>query len=671
MPKSYQYRYLLTLALTYLILGLSTRLFLCLAFPVEGVDQANLIQAALVGLVNDGITFVYLGALPAALILLPTFRIRKAPGFKTKSAAFIFFALLLGFWLFGAAAEYFFWEEFGSRFNFIAVDYLIYTKELINNIIESYNLPLILSGIFVVALFLSGLILKLTFGEFQIKSSGLIVKNSFFSRKKKSAYLLAMSFWLILLGGLHWGYQPPAVFKNNLANEISYNGLYRLFSAYWHNQLDYRQFYPVMADDEALGILKDELGQSALSWDQRPESLARLVDSPRAERRLNVVQIVVESLGSDLLGEDTPNLNRLISEGLYFSNLRATGTRTVRGLEALTLGVPPTPGSSIVRRPGNDGLFNIGSVFQDRGYETSFIYGGFGYFDNMNAFFAGNGWKVIDRYSMNKSDISFANVWGVCDEDLYKVALKSADASFEEGRSFYQFLLTTSNHRPFTYPEGKVDLPSGQSRRGAVQYTDHALGKFLDEARGKPWFKDTLFVIVADHTAGIAGKTVIPPQRYLIPALIYGPGHIASGRINTLASQIDLPPTILALLGLDYEGAFFGQDILSMRAESGRAYLGTYQLLGLMDNNSLTILAPSQKPITVALGETALDNNYKEKMVKRTIAAYQTAQDFFVDGRMKNRFLAGIKIPRQWARSQAQKAAGKKDCEKSTLICDN
>jgi len=640
---------LLVFLAIYLVIGLLTRLCILNTFSVAGVSvfSGGLIFG--LGFLNDLVTFLYLGLPVAAVVTLFLDRPGREPGAVAKSAAFILFFVYLGIWLFTATAEYFFWEEFGSRFNFIAVDYLIYTTELARNIIESYPLSLILTGIFIASALPSYLIYKVG-----VRRAG---KTSHLSRPARAAFL---AFWLAALVVLHWSYRPPAVSGDNQINELSYNGIYRLFSAYRHNQLDYRQFYPVMEATAALDILRDSLSQPETVWDQRPESLTRRVESKTSEKRLNVIQIVVESLGSDLLGEDTPNLNALIDDSLYFANLRATGTRTVRGIEALTLGVPPTPGSSIVRRPENDGLFNLGAVFQDKGYETTFVYGGFGYFDNMNAFFAGNGFNVIDRYQMPGEEISFANVWGVCDEDLYMAALKNADLSYEAGKPFYQFVLTTSNHRPFTYPEGKVAIASGEGRKGAVQYTDYAIGRFMAEARSKAWFNDTVFVIVADHTAGIAGKTVIPPERYLIPGIIYSPAHVSPKRLETLCSQIDLPPTLLSLLGFSYENAFFGLNILDIPPDEGRAYLGTYQLLGLMDNQSLVILAPNQLPEIKALTDVdELDAVARQAMVQKAIAAYQTAQDFFSDGRMKQLFVFGLKPARQFAKVTAPKLKGR------------
>ena len=107
---------------------------------------------------------------------------------------------------------------------------------------------------------------------------------------------------------------------------------------------------------------------------------------------------------------------------------------------------------------------------------------------------------------MGSAEIGFANVWGVADEDLFARVMREGDAAHAAGRPFLFQVLTTSNHRPYTYPEGRIDIPSGSGRPGAVKYADYAVGKLIEDARKKPWFNDTLFVFAADHTAGAAGK---------------------------------------------------------------------------------------------------------------------------------------------------------------------
>src|SRR5690606_5728385 len=208
------------------------------------------------------------------------------------------------------------------------------------------------------------------------------------------------------------------------------------------------------------------------------------------------------------------------------------------------------------------------------------------------AFFSGNGYRVVDQSSIPESDIHFKNAWGMADEDLYHEALRLADSDHAAGKPFLLQLMTTSNHRPYTYPDGRIDIPSGDGREGAVKYTDYAIGQFLQQARRKPWFRQTLFVFVADHTAGSAGREDLPVANYHIPLFIYAPSIVEPREFGGLASQIDLAPTLLGLLSLDYSSTFFGRNLLREDARPGRALIGNYQHLGLFDGQDLAILSP-------------------------------------------------------------------------------
>ena len=298
-------------------------------------------------------------------------------------------------------------------------------------------------------------------------------------------------------------------------------------------------------------------------------------------------------------------------------------------MEALTLALPPTPGRSLVKRPGNENLFTLGSVFRSRGYDTAFIYGGYGYFDNMNYFFGHNGYRVIDRSAVETSEITFANAWGACDEDVFRWTIREADAAHAAGKPFHFFVMTTSNHRPFTYPEGKIDLPLKISgRAGAVKYTDYAIGQLLANAEKHPWFKNTIFVIVADHCASVAGRAELPVQNYHIPLFIYAPGgQVSPGRIKDLMSQVDYAPTLLGLLNWSYGSRFFGWDVLNTGGDR-RALIGNYQKLGLYEPGELQVLKPVNGRSYYRYDEathslTAQKAN--ELLSQETIGYYQTA----------------------------------------------
>jgi len=353
--------------------------------------------------------------------------------------------------------------------------------------------------------------------------------------------------------------------------------------------------------------------------------------------------ISVESFSADFMGifgnkeQITPFLDSLASHSLLFTNLYATGTRTVRGLEALSLCIPPTPGQSIVRRPHNEHLFSLGRVFREKGYESKYIYGGYGYFDNMNYFFSNNSYEVVDRVELKDDEIDYENIWGIADENLFDLATKEIDKTVAIGKPIFAHIMTTSNHRPYTYPDGRIDIPSHTGRNGAVKYTDYAIGKFIKKIRKKSWIENTLVIIVADHCASSAGKTELPVDKYHIPMLIYSPGFIESGIMNRLMSQIDIGPTVLGLLKFSYTSKFFGYDMATLEPGRERAFVSTYQSLGFIKGNELVVLMPQKETMYFTLhgSEQTEHGPVDTTLLQEAISWYQTASASFKNGLMK------------------------------------
>ena len=553
---------------------------------------------ALLGAFAGGALFDVGAALLAAIPLLVVVTLlparwgeRRWQRAVTHAAGFaLLFALI-----FGALAEWMFWDEFGARFNFIAVDYLVYTHEVIGDIRESYNLPLLLGGVALGAALGGCGLLALGWPQEWLRHAGEPWRPGW---RAAAGWVVAMALAVLVLDEA----RLPS-FANNYNRELAKNGLWSLFAAFRSNVLDYEQFYRTLPRDDAFARLQRELVEDG-SILLRPGShdTLRYVTAQGPEQRLNVVQITVESLSADFLSvfnhasNLTPNLEAIARRSLVFENFYATGTRTDRGMEALTLSLPPTPGRSLVKRPNNEDLFTLGAVFRAKGYDTAFLYGGYGYFDNMNHFFGENGYRVIDRSRVARDDVTFANAWGACDEDLYRWTVREADAAHARGQPFHFFVMTTSNHRPFTYPDGKIDLPSKVSgRAGAVKYTDYAIGEFLRAAATRPWYRNTVFVIVADHCAASAGKAELPVQNYHIPLIVFAPGgQIQAGRIATLTSQMDYAPTLLGLLNWSYVSRFFGHDVRRIANDNAHALIGNYQKLGHLERSELAVLKPQR-----------------------------------------------------------------------------
>ncbi|MBL7763831.1 MAG: sulfatase-like hydrolase/transferase [Chitinophagaceae bacterium] len=545
---------------------------------------------------------------------------------KWRNAMLWIFIFITSFaLLFNAVSEWFFWKEFSSRYNFIAVDYLVYTHETLGNIKESYPVAAIITCVALLSFFI------LFISRKKIWSSVVSPLNF------KIRFLVAAICCTIILLPLYLVKPAWKNFSsNNYTNELAGNGIYEFVQAYQKNELDFVRYYKTIPDSTAFTIIRNELSSAYSSFTSNDLfDITRKINYPAPEKKMNVVLISVESLSASFLAafgnkeNITPNLDSLADKSLFFTNLYASGTRTVRGLEALSLSLPPTPGQSIVKRPGNEHLFSLGSVFKSKGYITQYIYGGYGYFDNMEYFFGNNDYSVKDRNALKASEIHYANIWGVADEDLFSMALRTMDSNYNQNKPFFSHVMTVSNHRPYTYPEGRIDIPpSKQIREGAVKYTDFAIGNFLKQARSKAWFNNTIFIVVADHCASSAGKEALPVTGYHIPMLIYSPQNIQPGKIDALTAQIDIAPTILGLLSFDYTTKFFGQDILNTPAEKQKAFISTYQGLGFIENNELVIQSPVKKintykpDFTTGEAKPIIGN---DSTVLKAIAYYQTA----------------------------------------------
>jgi len=247
----------------------------------------------------------------------------------------------------------------------------------------------------------------------------------------------------------------------------------------------------------------------------------------------------------------------------------------------------------------------------------------------MKDFFGGNGYDVVDRLSLQKSEISHETIWGVADEDLFKMVLREMDSRHAAGKLVFAHVMTTSNHRPFTYPPGRIDIPSGSGRDGAAKYSDWAIGNFMREAASHPWFKDTLFVFIADHTSEGRGRTDLPMEKFRIPLIIYAPEHVKPARVEEMASQIDVGPTLLALLNVSYTSQFFGQDILSEGQHHQRAVMANYLTVGHVEDGVMVELSPKQRSRILDDKGRVLppDDPRGQSALHETIAHFQSASD--------------------------------------------
>jgi phosphoglycerol transferase MdoB-like AlkP superfamily enzyme len=440
----------------------------------------------------------------------------------------------------------------------VAVEYLIYPHEVFVNIWESYPVARVMA--------LAALIAAAFTWWLRPRIARALHANGGMRAR------LAPAGFALVAAALSLQFVDSTagrVTHNRVADELAANGIYSFFSAAANSHLDYLEYYATVDHAEATQRVRRLVRQANadfLSGARNP--LARHVHYPGTPKRLNVIVLLEESLGAEFIGAYgatrslTPNLDRIAGQSLVFTNTYATGTRTVRGMEAVTASFPPVPAESIVKRPHNEGMFNWSEVMAHNGYQPTFIYGGYGAFDNMNHFFGHNGYRVIDRSLMDAP--KFSNIWGVSDVDLFRNALRVFDEQHARGERIFSVVMTTSNHKPFTFPAGIEGVkPEGGGRESGVRYADHAIGEFIRHLRERPYFNDTLVVIVADHGARVYGREDIPLPTYAIPFIVYSPRHIAPRRVAALTSQIDVAPTVLGLLNISYDSVFFGRDVLA------------------------------------------------------------------------------------------------------------
>ncbi|MDP8566305.1 LTA synthase family protein [Methylophilus aquaticus] len=339
-------------------------------------------------------------------------------------------------------------------------------------------------------------------------------------------------------------------------------------------------------------------------------TLRTLQPVTHTDKPYNLVILLQESLGAgfvESLGGKpvTPNLEKLKSEGIWFTQMYATGTRSVRGIEAVVTGFQPTPADSTVKLGlSQKNFFTLAALLSKQGYLTEFIYGGESHFDNMRSFFMGNGFQQITDQPDFKNPVFVAS-WGASDEDLLNKTHEQLLAHHASGKPFFTLAFSSSNHAPFEFPDGRIDLyeQPKATDNNAVKYADYAMGEFIKKAKASPYWKDTVFLIVADHDIRVRGDSLVPIEHFHIPALILG-GPVQAKTVEVIASQMDLPVTMLSLMGVQAQHPMTGQDLLNVSADyRGRAMMQYNYTYGWMQqtgataaDNEVVVLREGQAP---------------------------------------------------------------------------
>lgn len=417
---------------------------------------------------------------------------------------------------------------------------------------------------------------------------------------------------LVVRGTISHRPANPAMFArttdsmvNSLILDSSWSLIHAVYSLKHENRSS--EMYGTLPEAEIYKLVKETRIRFDAGFDAASNSelstFATLTPSRQREKPLNLVIILEESLGATFvksLGGTpvTPNLEKLKEQGWWFEQMYATGTRSVRGIEAVVTGFQPTPAQSVVKLSlSQRNFFTIASLLEQQGYSTEFIYGGESHFDNMVGFFMGNGFQR-EQDQESYVNPAFVGSWGVSDEDLFNKAHEEISASHASGKPFFTLVFTSSNHAPFEFPDGRITLhdPIKATDNNAVKYADYALGQFFAKAQQSDYWKDTLFIVVADHDIRVHGHDMVPIEHFHIPALILG-ADIEPRRIKTVASQIDLPVTALSLMGIKAQHPMTGRDLSREGADAkGRAMMQFENNFAWMEGDQVVVLRAGKPP---------------------------------------------------------------------------
>lgn len=542
---------------------------------------------------------MFLGLTALLYLLLPAGWVRRR-SVHVMFAAWLTLALALPFMLELATPP--FMAEYGLRPNRLFIEYLAYPKEVASTLIKGHPLALLLATL------LDALVLWFGFRWIRTLLRHHPPMSGGWGVRCVAAVVIVFMTALGIRSTL--GHRPmnPALVafsSDATVNSLPLNSFYSVAYAVrdWMRRDPGSRIYDATTPDDAVAAaMREEVARAGGELVSGNLPLEVRWPAVHQGKPRNLVIVLEESLGAQFIGSLgglplSPNYDRLVQEGWAFERLYATGTRSVRGIEAVVSGYTPTPSLAVVKRPkSQQDFFTLASLLHRHGYDTTFYYGGESHFDNMRGFFLGNGFtRVIDENDYPDPD--FRGSWGVSDEDLFRRADAEFRALHAAGKPFFGFVFTSSNHDPFEFPDGRIALyeQPKATRNNAAKYADHALGVFFELARHSEYWADTVFLVVADHDSRALGQSLVPVDNFHIPGLILG-ADIPARRDGRLVSQIDLPPTLLSLIGIDDPTPMLGQD-LNRDNTGGRVLMQYDNNFAWMSDEGVTILRPGQEPV--------------------------------------------------------------------------
>lgn len=531
--------------------------------------------------------------------------------------------------------------EYSLRPNRLFIEYLIYPKEVFSMLWSGHKLTLFLSSIVTVAA------VYFCYKLFYLSSTLTKDNPKWFERPIFAAFVLVLAVAVARSSLEHRPINPSFTsFTNDpLVNSLTLNSSYSVLYAAkgMKNEVSSFDLYPKMSKQEITNTIRQSMGVEPTDFvSEEYPTLHKHLASKRYNKPKNLVIILEESLGAQFVkslgGLDlAPYYDALSEDGWAFENLYATGTRSVRGIEAVITGFVPTPARSVVKLPKSQSqFFTIAKLLNQKGFDTSFIYGGSAHFDNMSSFFIGNGFKQIIE-EKHYENPTFKGSWGVSDEDLFNKAHQIFTEKAKQNKPFFSLVFSSSNHDPYEFPDNKIALydETKNTRNNAVKYADYALGKYFEKAQTSSYWDDTVFLVVADHDARVHKANLVPINNFHIPGLILGK-DIKPKKDSRIASHIDLAPTLLSLIGIDSTHPMVGRDFTKLDDNyQGRAMMQFASNQAYMKGNDVVVLQPNKAPKSFKYieGELIKSAQHKTDLIKEAMAYPLLGSWFYQEGK--------------------------------------
>ncbi|PLX70795.1 MAG: sulfatase [Denitrovibrio sp.] len=608
------------------------RLFLFVKYFDKFKDtEVNYWLTFLHGLRMDTMTACIILAIPLMVLTLSPKRIKKISSIFLK----YYLLVILTVVIYIEIATIPFVDQYDVRPNFIFVEYLSFPKEIFNMVINEYLTELI-SAIIAIIIFSYFFITK-----FKTDKITTVIETKYI---KRVLLFVPILFILVMGARSSIGHRPANLSDalwspNRTINEITKNSLHSIGTAidvniHHSDDINHARQYGKMDVEVAINRVKTLLN---ITNTKEIFSLKRLEKSHfKTDQPKNLVIFLQESMGARFVeafgGEKgiTPNINKLSKEGIVLKNTYSNGTRSNRGIVGVTAGIYSVPGKTILKRnKASYNFFNIASLLKPYGYKTSFIYGGEARFDNMKNWFIGNGFtNVIEQKDFVNP--TFVGTWGVCDGDLVVRANEEFKELDAKNQRFASLMFSQSSHSPYEYPDNKIEPHEGEkaSLKSAIKYADFAVGEFIKLAKKEHYYKNTIFVVIADHNIRFEGDDMVPVSQFPIPALILGQ-DIEPMVYDGITSQPDVLATVLDLIGLDLEYPIMGHSIFSDKKQN-LALLQFHTSYALLKDNKVVILRPGKKGVTFLYeNERLLPTEHDSEMEKDTLALLITIDHLY------------------------------------------